>query len=68
MTPARPPLSPTGSASWDGGGVLTGGVLARLDQEGLAERVAGTRVFTCTSPEQKLRLVGAWGTGARWWP
>ncbi|HEU4399138.1 MAG TPA: cation-translocating P-type ATPase [Actinomycetota bacterium] len=44
----------------DGGGVLTGGELARQDQEGLAERVAGTRVFARTSPEQKLRLVGAW--------
>ena len=44
----------------DGGGVLTGAELARLDEEGLAERVAGTRVFARTSPEQKLRLVGAW--------
>jgi Ca2+-transporting ATPase len=44
----------------DGGGVLTGGERARLDQERLAERVAGTRVFARTSPEQQLRLVGAW--------
>ena len=44
----------------DGGGVLTGAELARLDEGGLAERVAGTRVFARTSPEQKLRLVGAW--------
>jgi P-type Ca2+ transporter type 2C len=44
----------------DGGGVLTGAELARLDEEPLAERVAGARVFARTSPEQKLRLVGAW--------
>ncbi|HSO54425.1 MAG TPA: HAD-IC family P-type ATPase [Actinomycetes bacterium] len=44
----------------DGGGVLTGAELARLDEDRLAERVAGTRVFARTSPEQKLRLVGAW--------
>jgi P-type Ca2+ transporter type 2C len=49
----------------DGGGVLTGAELARLDEERLAERVAGTGVFARTSPEQKLRLVGAWkGRGA----
>ena len=38
---------------------------ARLDEEGLAERVAGTRVFARTSPEQKLRLVGAWKAPGR---
>jgi P-type Ca2+ transporter type 2C len=44
----------------DGGGVLTGAELGRLDDGALAERVAGVGVYARTSPEQKLRLVGAW--------
>jgi magnesium-transporting ATPase (P-type) len=44
----------------DADGVLTGGELARLDDGALRERVADTRVYARTNPEQKLRIVGAW--------
>jgi Ca2+-transporting ATPase len=40
--------------------VLAGAELAGLDDDGLTERVAGTRVYARTNPEQKLRIVGAW--------
>jgi Ca2+-transporting ATPase len=43
-----------------GGGVLTGGQLARLDDAALRERVAATSVYARTNPEQKLRIVTAW--------
>jgi Ca2+-transporting ATPase len=44
----------------EAGEVLTGAELGRLDEETLAERVTGVGVYARTSPEQKLRLVGAW--------
>ncbi|HEX6675940.1 MAG TPA: cation-translocating P-type ATPase [Actinomycetes bacterium] len=44
----------------DGGEVLTGRELARLDDDGLRERVDATSVYARTNPEQKLRIVAAW--------
>jgi Ca2+-transporting ATPase len=42
--------------------VLTGPELAELDDEALAARIAGTRIFARILPEQKLRLVQAFKT------
>jgi Ca2+-transporting ATPase len=42
------------------GEALTGADLGQLDEETLAGRVTGVGVYARTSPEQKLRLVGAW--------
>lgn len=46
-------------AGIDAESVMTGPELAAIDDEGLAERIAGTTVFARIMPEQKLRIVEA---------
>lgn len=56
---------PAGDLSGDMTGVMTGDALDRLDDDELAARIGGVRVFARTSPEQKLRIIDAWrATGA----
>ena len=43
----------------DGGGVVTGPELDRIDDDALKQRVLDTDVFARASPEHKLRLVSA---------
>ncbi len=43
----------------DGGEVMTGRQLARLDEEELAKRIGHIRVYARVDPEQKIRIVKA---------